>query len=260
MIETVAETGSTNADLLARINANEVLHEGTWLVADRQGSGRGRQGRVWQDASGNFMGSTPVAVKPDGPPPHTLSLVAGLALYEATVPLIPPTARAALKWPNDLLLNDAKLAGILLERSRDTIIVGIGVNLAASVDVPALDCAYKLQDYRGTPKRKLSEGKQTWPGRKQVWRSYGADDRMAGDVLTVEGDKQPGEALIEQVMRGGKRVGKAPTLADIRARAQADLARLPEPLRQLQQGADYPVEVAEALKALAKEADQKTKG
>ena len=51
---------------------------------------------------------------------------------------------------------------------------GIGVNLAASVDAPSLDCAYKLQEYAGTPRRKLSEGKATWPGRKQVWRAYDA--------------------------------------------------------------------------------------
>ena len=70
---------------------------------------------------------------------------------------------------------------------------GIGVNLAASVDVPALDCAYKLQEYAGKPKRKLSEGKATWPGRKQVWRAYDADGRMRGDILSLENDKQPGE-------------------------------------------------------------------
>ena len=85
---------------------------------------------------------------------------------------------------------------------------GIGVNLAASVDVPALDCAYKLQDYRGVPKRKLSEGKQTWPGRKQVWRAYDTQGRMAGDILSIESDTQPGEKLIVQVMRGGKRVSE----------------------------------------------------
>lgn len=136
---------------------------------------------------------------------------------------------------------------------------GIGVNLAASIDAPSLDCAYKLQDYRGTPKRKLSEGKQTWPGRKQVYRAYGSDGRMASDILTVESDKQDGEPLIVEVMRGGKRVGATPTLAQIRARAAADLARLPEPLRQLQQGVDYPVAVSDALKALAVEADRLTK-
>jgi nicotinate phosphoribosyltransferase len=133
---------------------------------------------------------------------------------------------------------------------------GIGVNLAASVDVPALDCAYKLQDYRGMPKRKLSEGKQTWPGRKQVWRAYDADGRMRGDILSLENDTHPGEKLIVEVMRGGKRVGQAPALTQIRDRARADLARLPEPLARLQAGANYPVEVADALKALAEEADR----
>ena len=91
---------------------------------------------------------------------------------------------------------------------------GIGVNLAASVDAPALDCAYKLQEYAGKPKRKLSEGKATWPGRKQVWRAYDADGRMRGDILSLETDTQPGEALIVPVMRGGKRIG---ALADARA-------------------------------------------
>jgi len=135
---------------------------------------------------------------------------------------------------------------------------GIGVNLAASVDVPALDCAYKLQEYAGKAKRKLSEGKQTWPGRKQVWRSYDAQGRMSGDILSVETDKQPGEALIVPVMRAGKSVAPLPTLAQIRERAAHDLARLPEPLRQLQPGANYSVKVADALTALAKQTDAKT--
>src|SRR4029077_8039901 len=134
---------------------------------------------------------------------------------------------------------------------------GIGVNLAASVDVPALDCAYKLQEYAGTPKRKLSEGKATWPGRKQVWRAYGTDGRMAGDILSVETDKQPGEALIVPVMRAGKCLASSPTLAQIRERAARDLARLPEPLRKLEPG-DYPVKIADALRALAAKADAKT--
>ena len=106
---------------------------------------------------------------------------------------------------------------------------GIGVNLDASIDAPSLDCAYKLQEYGGSPRRKLSEGKATWPGRKQVWRTYDAQGCMAGDLLTVEGDRQAGEPLIAPVMRAGQRVGPAPTLAQIRERAAAELARLPEP-------------------------------
>ncbi len=135
---------------------------------------------------------------------------------------------------------------------------GIGVNLAASIDAPSLDCAYKLQDYGGRPRRKRSEGKATWPGRKQVYRSYDVEGRMCGDVLTIEGDTHGGEALIVPVMRDGKRIAPAPSLADIRARAARDLARLPQPLARLETGADYPVKVADALVALAQEADRYT--
>jgi nicotinate phosphoribosyltransferase len=136
---------------------------------------------------------------------------------------------------------------------------GIGVNLAASVDVPALDCAYKLQEYAGKPKRKLSEGKATWPGRKQVWRAYSADGRMRGDILSLENDRQPGEALIVPVMRAGKRIAPEPTLAQIRDRAAADLKRLPGPLARLESGFDYPVTVADALTALAKQIGTKSR-
>ena len=113
---------------------------------------------------------------------------------------------------------------------------GIGVSLATSIDAPAFDCAYKLQEYSGQPKRKLSEGKQTWPGRKQVWRSFDAEGRMRGDILSIDGDKQPGEPLIVPVMRGGKRIGSAPTLDQIRERSVHDLARLPLPLRAVAAG------------------------
>lgn len=137
---------------------------------------------------------------------------------------------------------------------------GIGVNLDASIDAPSLDCAYKLQDYAGRPRRKRSEGKATWPGRKQVWRAYDAVGRMHGDVLSVEADKHDGEPLIVPVMRGGKRLKPAESLADIRARAARELARLPEPLRQLEAGVDYPVKVADALVKLAQEADRHMAG
>ncbi|HZP69393.1 MAG TPA: nicotinate phosphoribosyltransferase [Pseudolabrys sp.] len=135
---------------------------------------------------------------------------------------------------------------------------GIGVNLDASIDAPSLDCAYKLQDYAGKPRRKLSEGKQTWPGRKQVWRAFDPQGRMRGDVLSLEDDKQNGETLVTSVMRAGKRVSPAPTLAQIRDHAARDLARLPEPLRKLDPGAVYPVEISPKLKALAAEIDAKT--
>lgn len=136
---------------------------------------------------------------------------------------------------------------------------GVGTSLTTSSDVPALDCAYKLQEYAGIPRRKHSAGKATWPGRKQVWRQYGADGRMSGDVISVETDPQAGEPLIQLVMQAGRRVGPSPTLAEIRSRAARDLDRLPEPLRQLQPGASYPVQVADALVQLSADVDARLK-
>jgi nicotinate phosphoribosyltransferase len=132
---------------------------------------------------------------------------------------------------------------------------GIGVNLDASIDAPSLDCAYKLQEYKGRPRRKRSEGKQTWPGRKQVFRTYGKDGRMTQDILTVETDRHGGEALIVPVMKNGKRLPQR-SLDETRAHAARELARLPDPLRGLDLGTTYPVTVAQALHDLAAEADR----
>jgi nicotinate phosphoribosyltransferase len=134
---------------------------------------------------------------------------------------------------------------------------GIGTSLTTSSDVPALDCAYKLQEYAGLPRRKRSTGKATWPGRKQVWRHYGSDGRMCGDTLSVEEDGQSGEPLIELVMRNGQRLQPQPTLAAIRARAARGLKRMPEPLRRLEPGASYPVQTTDRLVRLAAEVDQR---
>lgn len=132
MIRTLAETGSTNADLLAALRAGNRVAEGDWLTTERQTAGRGRQGRAWFDGAGNFMGSTVVRLAPHDPPASTLALLAGLALYEAVAPLLAEPRALSLKWPNDLLIGRAKLAGILLEREGDAVVVGIGANLAAA--------------------------------------------------------------------------------------------------------------------------------
>lgn len=130
MIEVVPQTGSTNADLAAKLRSGEGWNEGTWLVARRQTAGRGRQGREWFDGAGNFMGSTVVAIGEGGPPPATLSFVAALAVRDAAAGALGETDELALKWPNDVLLGGGKLSGILLEMVRGHIVVGIGVNLA----------------------------------------------------------------------------------------------------------------------------------
>jgi nicotinate phosphoribosyltransferase len=145
--------------------------------------------------------------------------------------------------------------------------LGVGTSLTTSSDVPALDCVYKLQEYAGLPRRKRSAKKATWPGRKQVWRRYGADGRMAGDLLALDAPSLParaggrdggGEPLIQPVMQGGRRLRPAPSLDEIRRHAKRELERLPEPLRRLQPGTTYPVEVADELKELAAEVDRRT--
>ena len=133
MIRTVWETGSTNADMLAL--ARTGMGEGLWLRAERQTAGRGRQGRAWSSPTGNFSGSTLVRLRPADPGAASLALVAGVALHEA-VAAFHPAPDLQLKWPNDLLLTGAKLAGILLERADDAVVVGMGVNLAHHPDLP----------------------------------------------------------------------------------------------------------------------------
>jgi nicotinate phosphoribosyltransferase len=136
---------------------------------------------------------------------------------------------------------------------------GVGTSLTTSSDVPTLDCVYKLQEYAGLPRRKRSEKKATWPGRKQVWRRYGDDGRMASDVVARDGDRHDGEPLIEPVMRGGRRIKPAPTLDDVRRRAKEQLDRIPEALRAVTPAAIYPVEVAGELDALAADVDRRIK-
>jgi nicotinate phosphoribosyltransferase len=78
---------------------------------------------------------------------------------------------------------------------------------------------------------------------------------MAGDILSIESDEQSGEPLIQPVMRDGRRVAPSPTLAEVRAHAAADLARLPELLRRLELDGAYPVRMADALTRLATDVD-----
>lgn len=134
---------------------------------------------------------------------------------------------------------------------------GIGTSLTTSFDVPALDCAYKLQEYAALPRRKRSAGKATWPGRKQVWRRFGEDGRMVEDVLSEETDDQAGDRLIHEVMRNGRRLRPSPSLAEVRAHAAQNLEQLPEPLRRLQPDASYPVRITDRLVQLAADVDRR---
>ncbi|MGO8912429.1 MAG: nicotinate phosphoribosyltransferase [Bradyrhizobium sp.] len=134
---------------------------------------------------------------------------------------------------------------------------GVGTSLTTSSDIPALDCAYKLQEYAGLARRKRSAGKATWPGRKQVWRRFGPDGKMRHDLLSIEGAWVSDEPLLAPVMRAGRRLTR-PSLDEIRANAARNLAALPDPLRRLEAGALYPIEIADALVRLAAEVDRRT--
>jgi BirA family biotin operon repressor/biotin-[acetyl-CoA-carboxylase] ligase len=107
--------------------------EGSWLRADVQQGGRGRHGRPWVSPAGNLYASTLVRPWPGNPPPHTLAMVAAVALDELLQAFVDP-ARLRIKWPNDLLVGGAKISGILLEAVDDAVVVGIGVNLAHHPD------------------------------------------------------------------------------------------------------------------------------
>jgi BirA family biotin operon repressor/biotin-[acetyl-CoA-carboxylase] ligase len=124
----LAEVGSTNDWLMARAAA---LPDGHWVITDRQTAGRGRRGRAWNDGAGNFMGS--VLVLADGPV-QQLSFAAALALHDALSDVTGQPQRFSLKWPNDVLLDGTKCAGILLERQGTSLVIGIGVNLAHHPD------------------------------------------------------------------------------------------------------------------------------
>lgn len=139
-------------------------------------------------------------------------------------------------------------------------VLAVGTKLTVSADAPYLDCAYKLQEYAGRPCRKRSEGKATWPGRKQVYRHYDDGGRLAWDWLTTADDRPEGEALIRPIMEGGKRVTSFPTLEESRAHAASQLQRLPDSLKTLQEGAPCGVEVSQALQDLARSVDAAGRG
>ncbi len=133
--QVLAETDSTNAEA-ARQAPN--LAGPTWILALRQSAGRGRRGRPWADPPGNFA-ATLVMRPAEAPALVALrSFVASLALFEALTAVTGRAEAFALKWPNDVLLNGGKVAGILLEGlggagGRMThLAIGIGVNLKSA--------------------------------------------------------------------------------------------------------------------------------
>jgi nicotinate phosphoribosyltransferase len=133
---------------------------------------------------------------------------------------------------------------------------GVGTSLTTSSDAPYLDAVYKLQEYDGVARRKRSEGKATWPGRKQVWRRTTPTRAFAGDSVRLADEQGVGTPLLECVMRGGRRVEPSPALARVRAHCHAQLEALPADLKRIDPPwSRYPVSISPAVRLLADQVD-----
>lgn len=133
---------------------------------------------------------------------------------------------------------------------------GVGTSLSTSSDAPAMSGVYKLVEVQrgdaATPVLKLSPGKQTYPGRKQVWRMC-EHDVAVRDVIGLTGEAGPpaGQPLLRRVMVNGRRIQGAESLEAVRARCRAAVGQLPSAVRQLRQPAVYEVELSANLQRLA---------
>jgi BirA family biotin operon repressor/biotin-[acetyl-CoA-carboxylase] ligase len=166
--------GSTNEEALALARRGEPGP--LWIVARRQTAGRGRRGRSWISDEGNLYAT--LLISDPAPPDRVaeLSFVAGLALADAVAELAPTLSqRLALKWPNDLLLDQRKLAGILIEGEtidrRLAVAIGIGVNCAqhpSDTAYPATSLA--AAGSAGTPDGVLTALSRTMAGRLAQWQ------------------------------------------------------------------------------------------
>lgn len=127
---------------------------------------------------------------------------------------------------------------------------GVGTRLGTSADAPMLDMAYKLVEYDGVPRLKLSSGKQTLVGPKQVWRRRGAEGHFAGDVIAAADERPPDgdcEPLLETVLRGGTMLVRA-SLEATRDRHRREMSLLPDELRRLTGRGRYPVRISPTLR------------
>lgn len=224
--------GSTNTEAMAQARAGETGP--LWIATYRQEAGRGRRGNSWASLPGNLAASVlwPVAgVAPD----HLaeLGFVAGLALIEAlaaacgTLPDTGPGSSARslqLKWPNDVLLGGAKLAGLLLEAEtlpggRRVAVVGFGVNVAAAPDgLPATSLA--AAGYAGDAEALLEHLSDRMTARSRAWdrgRNFAAlrADWLAqaaglGSEIMVRSGGHTLKGMFETIDEGGRLVILAP--------------------------------------------------
>ncbi|SNB51305.1 BirA family transcriptional regulator, biotin operon repressor / biotin-[acetyl-CoA-carboxylase] ligase [Arboricoccus pini] len=171
------EASSTND--LAREAALAGEPADLWIVARSQSGGRGRLGRPWRSPPGNFYGSLILRLEADLATASTLSLVAGLAVAETIHELSGGRLAPRLKWPNDVLIDGAKLAGILVEGAMDGqgcwLVIGIGVNLeSAPADLPYPATSLRAAGLPAlSPEAFLAVLDGCFRGRLRQWREGG---------------------------------------------------------------------------------------
>jgi nicotinate phosphoribosyltransferase len=132
---------------------------------------------------------------------------------------------------------------------------GIGTFVAVSADAPSLDCVYKLQEYAGRPRRKRSAAKETWPGRKQVFREYDVEGRITSDTIGLVDEPLSGRALLQPAMRAGVRLTQ-PALGEARSHARREIGTLPDSCRRLRDAEPVCVRISDGLRAAAAEVDR----
>lgn len=138
---------------------------------------------------------------------------------------------------------------------------GVGTKMGVSADAPWLDTAYKMVSLGQRPVLKLSSGKISLPGAKQVYRRRDAEGQLKEDVLALRGEALDGAApLLVKVMDQGKRLLPSPPLEEIRRRFGAELERLPAPYKSLAEAPPaYPVRLSEGLTRLSQELSEQAK-
>ncbi len=183
-VTVVRQTGSTNADLLEAARAG--AEEGLVLVAEEQTAGRGRLGRTWS-APPRAALTFSVLLRPADVPPTRLGwlpLLTGLAVASAVREQA--GLPASLKWPNDVLVAERKLAGILAEAHGDAVVVGVGLNVTLSpAELPApAATSLLIEDAASTDRAALLAAILTGLGlRYQAWRADPDTARLRADYL-----------------------------------------------------------------------------
>jgi nicotinate phosphoribosyltransferase len=134
---------------------------------------------------------------------------------------------------------------------------GVGTKMGVSADAPWADVAYKLVEYQNRPVLKLSSGKESWPGKKQLFRQINSKMQIEKDIIGLRGEELSGERLLKETMRDGRTISACPRLPEIRERLTADLAAVPKSVKKLRDPGRFAAEFSPKLKALRDEIAKK---